>query len=138
MAGGWTASGAQLVLNRILRNTGTVPATLYVGLATVAVTATDTLSTITEVATAGYGRQAVTFGAASGTNPATVSNSGALTFTFSGDAPATAYAFLTDASSGTAGSIFYRFTGNTVDPGSTESIEIAAGALVVNEATVAA
>lgn len=138
MAGGWTAAGAQLVQNRILRNTGTVPTTLYLGLATSAVSATTTLGTVAEVTTAGYSRQTVTFAASSGNNPATTSNSGAVTFSFSGDAPATAYAFLTDAASGTSGSIFYRWDGNTVDPGSTESIEIAAGALVVNEATASA
>jgi hypothetical protein len=138
MAGGWTGSGAQLLLNRILRNTGTVPTTLYLGLATVAVTATDTLSTITEVATAGYARQAVTFAAASGTNPATVSNSGAVTFTFSADPPSVTYAFITDAASGTSGTIFYRWTGTAVDPGTGESIEVAIGALVVNELTTPA
>ena len=138
MAGGWTGSGAQLVLNRLLRNTGTVPSTLYLGLATVAVTATDTLATITEVSTAGYARQAVTFAAASGTNPATVSNSGAVTFTFSADPPSITYAFITDAASGTSGTIYYRWTGTAVDAGTGESIEVAAGALVVNEATASA
>lgn len=138
MAGGWTSAGAQLVLNRILRNTGTVPTTLYLGLATVAVTATDTLGTITEVTTAGYARQTVAFAAASGTNPSTVSNSGSVTFTFSADPPSIAYAFLTDAASGTSGNIFYRWSGTAVDAGMGESIEIAASALVVNEATVAA
>lgn len=139
MAGGWTATGAALAQNRTLRNTGTAPTTLYVGLATVAVGATDTLSTITEVTTAGYSRQAVTFSAPSGTSPSAISNTAEITFgPFTADPPAVAYAFLTDAASGTAGSIYYRWTGTSVDAGLNESLRIAASSLVINEVTTSA
>ncbi|MPZ13753.1 MAG: hypothetical protein GEU73_04915 [Chloroflexi bacterium] len=131
--GGWTGVGARSILDTILGG-----GILYVGLATVQVTATDTLATITEVTTAGYARQAVTWGAGAGDAPAVIANSGLLTFDFdpAADPPSTQYAFLTDAASGTVGDIVYRWSANAaVDGGADEDYQIAIGALQVSVET---
>lgn len=130
MAGELTQAGSELALNRVLRNTGTSPTALYLGLATVAPTDTSTLATITEVTSTGYSRQAVTFSAPTG-DPSSVSNTADITFgPFTADPPAVAYAFVTDASAGTTGTIYYIWSGNTVDAGLNESIRVRAGSLV--------
>lgn len=66
------------LLDHILGTTGyTFIAQIYVGLST----SVPSDSGATEPATGGYGRQAINFGAASGTNPAAASNSNAPTWT---------------------------------------------------------
>lgn len=128
--GALTQAGGNLALNRVARNTGSSPTTVYLGLATVAVTATDTLASITEVTTAGYSRQAVTFGAPSGSDPTVIANTNALTFgPFSADPPSVAYAFLTDAASGTTGTIYARWTDTAEDAGTSESLSVPIGEL---------
>lgn len=132
MAGALTKAGAELALNRSLRNTGTAPTSLYLGLATVPVTATDTLATITEVTTAGYSRQAVTLGAPSGSDPVVLANTNAQTFgPFSADPPAIAYAFVTDAASGTTGTIYARWTDTAEDAATSESLQVPTGSLQI-------
>lgn len=129
MAGELTQAGAELALNKVFRNTGTSPSSLYVGLATAPVTDTDTLASITEMTTAGYARQAITFGAPSG-DPSAIANSGDVTFgPFTADPPSIAYAFITDAASGTSGTIYALFAGTPVDAEEDESIRIVAGDL---------
>ena len=125
------------MLNRLLRNQGTSPTTVYVGLATTAVTKDDTLATIDEVTTAGYARQAVTFTAPAALNDGThdvmaTENSADLTFgPLTADPPEIAFAFLTDAASGTAGTIYERWSGSVVDAPINEVIRIRAAMLKV-------
>jgi hypothetical protein len=96
---------------------------------------TDTLATIEELTTAGYARQAITFTApAVGTSGAddvmASENSAIITFgPLTADPPATSYAFITDAASGTSGTIYARWTGAEVDAPVNEAIRIQAGAL---------
>jgi hypothetical protein len=143
LPGALTQAGANLAHNKVLRNSGTSPTTLYLGLATAVVGATSTLASITEVTTAGYARQPVAFSAPSGSSPVVAVNSADVTFTFStdppADPPAISYAFLTDAASGTSGIIFARWTSPApVDAAVGESLRVAAGALVLNLSTVEA
>ena len=129
IGGQFTTAGSDLAINKTLRNTGTSPTSLYLGLATAAVTDASTLASITEVTTAGYSRQAVTFTAPSG-DPSATANSADITFgPFSADPPSIAYAFVTDAASGTAGTIYAYWDGTAVDAGSGESIVVRAGDL---------
>lgn len=129
MGGQFTTAGSDLAINKVMRNTGTSPTTLYLGLATVAVTDSSTLASITELTTAGYSRQTVTFVAPSG-DPSATSNTADVTFgPFSANPPAVAYAFLTDASSGTSGTIYAYWDGTSVDAASGESIVVRAGDL---------
>lgn len=130
--GAFTKAGAELLLNRGMRNTGSAVTQWYLGLATVAVTATDTLGTITEVSTAGYSRQPVTIGAPSGTDPVIVASTGAAVFgPFSADPPSVAYGFLTDAASGTTGIIGARWTDAAEDAGTSESLSVPAGEMQI-------
>lgn len=132
-------AGAELALNSVCRNTGTRPTAWYIGLATSAVAAGTTLASVAELTTAGYARVAVTFNAPSGTSPVTVVQSADLTFgPFSADPPSTAYAFLTEAASGTSGSIWARWTGTAFDAGLGESVTIPAGTLSLYIATAEA
>lgn len=129
MAGEFSTAGAELALNKVFRDSGTSPTTLYLGLATAALTDTSTLGTITEVSTAGYSRQTVAFDAPTG-DPSMVDNSADVTFgPFTADPPSVAYAFVTDAESGTTGTIYAYWSGTAVDAASSESIKVAAGAL---------
>ena len=129
MAGQLSQAGAVLALNKVFRNTGTSPAALYLGLATAAITDTDTLSTITEVATAGYSREGITFDAQAG-DPSAISNSVDVLFgPFSADPPAVGYCFVTDAASGTGGTIYAFWDGTAVDATTGDYIRIVAGDL---------
>lgn len=60
----------------------TSPANLYLALITAATNdASDLESQLTEPATGGYAKAAITFGAAAGTSPTTTSNTATITFT---------------------------------------------------------
>jgi hypothetical protein len=130
--GALTKAGAELLLNR-LRNTGSNPTQVYVGLATSAVSASSTLATVAEVTTAGYARQPVTLGAPSGTDPVVLANTGAVTFgPFSADPPAVGFAFLTDDDVGTEGTILARWSEDSAEDAATsESLQIPIGSLVI-------
>ncbi len=110
MAGELSTAGADLALNRVFRNTGTSPTALYLGLATAAINDDSTLSTISEVTDAGYARQAVTFTAPAddGTGKRVVKNSADVIFgPWAANQPtAITYCFVTDAASGTTGTIW--------------------------------
>jgi hypothetical protein len=56
-------------------------ANLYLALLTATAADTNTGTTITEPSTGGYARAALAFDAATGTNPTTTDNTGAITFT---------------------------------------------------------
>lgn len=129
MGGQFSTAGADLAINKVFRNTGTSPTTLYLGLATVAVTDSSTLASITECTTSGYSRQSFTMAAPSG-DPSATSNVADITFgPFSANPPSIAYAFVTDAASGTSGTIYAYWDGTAVDADSAESIVVRAGDL---------
>jgi hypothetical protein len=107
MAGEFSRVGAQYALDfvtgRALAYTATRPT--YLALLTAAPTDTTTLSTMTEVTTTGYARQAVTWGAPTAADPTVTSNSAAITFgPFTANmASATTHCALVSSSSGTTG-----------------------------------
>jgi len=104
--------GEEFVINFLLRNTGTRPENVYLGLATAAIDDTGTLATITEEDDTAYARQAITFGApAQNLGKAETKNTAALEFG-PWDAAAShsiTYGFITDAASGTSGMIIAWF-----------------------------
>lgn len=129
MAGELTTAGANLALNRVFRNTGTSPTTVYLGLATAPLTDASTLADITELTTAGYARQAVTFTAPSG-DPAAIENTAEIAFgPFTANPPPLAYAFITDAASGTIGTIYAYWSGIAVDVDINDEIVVSPGDL---------
>jgi len=111
MSGELANEGADLHLNIMYRNTGTAPTTVYLGLATVTITDTDTLATITEEDDASYARKAITFGAPADVGGVeTIKNSVAVAFdAWAADASEITDCFITNVASGTAGLLLNRF-----------------------------
>lgn len=109
-----------------------IGANVYIGLATVDPGENPTLAGITEVTTAGYARQLVNMSAAS--DAATTQSSNAEQETwgpFTADPPAIGWAFLTDASSGTVGTILERWKLDLArDAAINDSLQAAIGALL--------
>jgi hypothetical protein len=105
----------------------------YLGLAVAIPDSNITLATLAEVVTAGYARVQVTWAAPAGT-PMSITNSASVQF-----GPVTAdmdsaapYAFLTDASSGTTGTVLYVWQlTEAVLAKALKPIFVAAGALTI-------
>lgn len=103
-----TDLGEGNILNVYFRANAT-PTGFYIGLSQsneATLTETITLGSINEVTGTGYARQSVArstgaWGAPSGTNPTTVAQSAAVTFSASGTWSAALSAFITDSSTGT-------------------------------------
>jgi hypothetical protein len=133
MPGEATSVGAGFALDGLNGRATRTARTTYIALCTVAVTDTDTLASITEVTTAGYARQSVTWGAPSG-DPQVSANTNALTFgPFTADPPSIGFLALVSAASGTSGDLLYRWTADTARDGITnDSITIAIGALTMS------
>jgi hypothetical protein len=134
LAGELTRAGQRRALDAGVGKAISAFTTVYVGLATADPGKNPTLAGVSEITTAGYARQAVTLSAASDADPSVVSNSGILTFgAFTADPPSISHCFLTDAATGTSGSIVYKWTLDTPrDPGNGDSVQFAAGALICN------
>src|SRR6478735_4819508 len=133
MPGEATSVGAGHALDGLNgRATKTARAT-YVALLTVALTDTDTMASMTEVTTAGYARQSVTWSAPTG-DPQVASNTNAMTFgPFTADPPNIGFLGLVSVATGTAGELLYRWTADTARDGVTnDSITIAIGALTMS------
>jgi hypothetical protein len=108
--------------------------TTYLALLTAAPTATTTLATMSEVTTAGYSRQSVTWAAPSG-NPRSTSNTNALTFgPFTADPPNITHCALVSAATGTTGDLIDAWSLDTARDGiSGDSLTVAASALVLTQ-----
>lgn len=112
MSGELSNAGADLLLNALFRRdtNPSWPTSLYLGLATAAVADTTALSAVTEASDATYARQQLTssnMGApADVSGVETVKNSATVSFSFTTGGTAITYAFLTDAASGTSGSVY--------------------------------
>jgi hypothetical protein len=124
--------GAGYALDAISGRATATARTTYLALLTAAPTDATTVATMTEVGTAGYSRQAVTWTAPSG-DPRVSSNTAIITFgPFSADPPNVPYAALVSTSSGTAGDFLYLWTLDTArDGASGDSLQLAAGSLVM-------
>jgi hypothetical protein len=111
----------------------TAPRNAYLGLAIAIPDEPVTLATLAEVTTAGYARVQVTWAAPTGT-PISTTNSASVQFgpvTADMDTEAT-YAFLTDSSSGTSGTVLYLW--QLLEPvlaKANKPIFVAAGALTI-------
>lgn len=132
MPGEATTVGANAALDAMTGRATQTARTTYLMLLTVAATDSSTLATVTEVSTAGYARQSVTWSAPSG-DPSSTSNTNAITFgPFSADPPSIGFLALGSAASGTSGDLIYRWTADTARDGiSGDSITVAVGALVM-------
>lgn len=110
MSGELANEGADLALNLLFRNTGDKPTAVYLGLATVTITDTDTLATITEEDDASYARQAITFGApADDGGVEKVKNSVAIAFAaWAASGSEITDCFITNVETGTEGIIIAR------------------------------
>lgn len=127
----------ETVLNAFFRGATFVsPATVYVGLATAAITDTDDLATIVEEDDANYARQTITFGApVDNAGAAEIANDALVSFpAYAANASgAVTYGFVTDAASGTTGNVlaWFAFTeGKQALAG--EVVTIPAGDVTIN------
>jgi hypothetical protein len=125
----FSRAGAQFALDIVTgRNAGPGARTMYLALLTAAPTDASTLSTMTELSTAGYARQAATFSAPSAADPPETHVTGALTFgPFSADPPNVTHFALVSASSGTSGDfVAWGAWGTARDAASGDSLQVAA------------
>jgi len=109
----------------------TAAAAVYLALGTAepANPATATLAAFAamEITTAGYGRQEISWSAPAG---GSVSNTGAITFSFSADPPSVGYCFACDTSTGTSGTALAYWTlGTAIDAATEDQIQFAVGDL---------
>jgi hypothetical protein len=129
MAGKLSHVGSGNALDGTLGRATQTARTVYLVLCTAAPTQASTLSTITEYGATGYSRQAIAFGAPSGT-PRVASNSGALSFgPFTAGTGATvSHWVVASAASGTSGDLiaYGDFTSSRT-PGTGDTASVAAG-----------
>jgi hypothetical protein len=132
MAGEASSVGAGIALDAISGRATATARTTYLALLSAAPTDATTLATMTELTTAGYSRQTVTWSAPSG-DPRVSSNTATITFgPFTADPPNTTHVALVSASSGTSGDFLYSWTLDAArDPATNDSLQIAASALVM-------
>lgn len=138
MTGAPTQVGAGIMLDAASGRATQTARTMYLALLTAVPTATMTPATMTEISTAGYARQAVTFNAPTAASPSVQTNSGALTFgPFSADPPNVPYLGLVSSSSGTSGQMTWGWTADTArDAASGDSIQVASAALSMSVSTL--
>lgn len=132
MAGELSTAGANIALDAATGRATQTARTTYLALLSAAPTDASTLVSMTEITTAGYSRQSVTWGAPTG-DPASTANTNVLTFgPFSADPPNVTHCALVSAATGTAGD-FIMWWALTVakDAANGESITFAASALTM-------
>ncbi len=131
MAGELSTVGAGRGLDAVTGRATATARTTYLALLSAAPTDASTMATMTEVTTAGYSRQAVTWSTPAG-DPQQTKNSVAITFgPFTADPPNITHAALVSAVSGTSGDFLYWWTLDTARDGITnDSLSVAIDALV--------
>lgn len=133
MPGELSQTGANIALDIVTgRDAGPGARTTYLALLTAAPSDTTTLSTMSEVSAAGYSRQSVAWTAPSG-DPSSTENSATITFgPFTADPTNVTHCALVSAASGTTGDFLMHWALDVAkDAATDESIEFAAGALVM-------
>ena len=132
MSGQLSTAGANIALDAATGRATQSSRTVYLALLTVAPTDSTPLSSMTELTTAGYSRQACAWSAPSG-DPSLSSNTATITFgPFSADPPSVAYAALVSSSSGTSGDFIAYWTADVAQDATTgQSIQVSAGALTL-------
>lgn len=129
MPGQASSRGSAIMLDAASGRATQTARTTYLALLTAAPTDTTTLATMTEVTTAGYSRQSVTWSDPGTTE--TTSNSNAITFgPFTADPPNVTHCALVSAASGTTGDFIWWWSLDTArDAANGDSISVAANAL---------
>ncbi len=134
MPGELSTVGANLALDAATGRAGVAARTTYLALlaGTTAPTDATTLGTMTEVTTAGYARQAVSWAAPSG-DPSATSNTATITFgPFTADPPLISWCALVSVATGTTGDFIAHWALDTArDAATNDSISFAVGALVL-------
>lgn len=132
MPGELSTVGANNALDGALGRVTQTARTVYLALLTAAPTDATTIATMTEVATAGYARQACAFGAPTG-DPSSTSNTAQLTFgPFTADPPNVTHCAVVSAASGTTGDFIAHWALDVAkDAAINESIQVAIGGLVL-------
>lgn len=133
MPGQLSTVGADIAENAVTGRATQSARTTYLCLLTAAPNDATTLSTMAELTTAGYARQAVTWTAPTG-EPAISSNSATITFgPFTADPPNVTHCALVSAASGTTGDFIYYWQLDVAkDAAINESIQFAAGGLTMS------
>lgn len=134
MTGQASQVGANIMLDAVNGRATQTARTTYLVLLTAAPSDTTTLATMSEVSTAGYSRQSVTWGSPSG-DPSSSSNTNTITFgPFTADPPNVTHLALVSASSGTTGDFLYYWTADVARDGAiNDSIQVAIGALTMTQ-----
>lgn len=132
MPGQLSTVGANNALDAATGRATQTARTVYLALLTAAPSDTTTVATMSEVTTAGYARQPITFSAPT-SDPSQTSNTATITFgPFSADPPNVAYGALVSTASGTGGDfIAYWTAALAVDATTGQSIQVAAGACIL-------
>lgn len=132
MPGELSTVGANIGLDAATGRATQTARTTYLALLTAAPSDSTTLASMTEVSTAGYARQSVTWAAPTG-DPSSTSNSAVITFgPFTADPPNITHCALVSASSGTTGDFIMHWALTAAkDPATNESLQFAIGALVM-------
>ena len=133
MPGEASSVGAGIALDAMSGRATQSARTTYLALLTAAPTDASTIGTLSEITTAGYARQAVTWGAPAG-DPRVSANSATVTFgPFTADPPNVTHCALVSSASGTSGDLIYFWTLDTAkDAALNESIQVAAGGLTMS------
>lgn len=130
MAGELSTFGANAALDAATGRATQTARTTYLALLSAAPTDASTLATMTEITTAGYSRQSVTWSAPAG-DPAETHNTNVITFgAFSADPPSVTHCALVSSASTTTGDFIAWWSLTTPrDAASGDSISFAASAL---------
>lgn len=132
MPGEFSTVGAGIGLDAVTGRATATARTTYLALLTAAPTDGSTLATMTELSVAGYARQTVAWTAPTG-DPQSTQNSGVITFgPFTADPANVTHCALVSAASGTTGDFLMHWQLTAAkDAAINESIQFAAGALVM-------
>lgn len=133
MPGEASSVGAGIALDAMSGRATQTARTTYLALLTAAPTDSSTVGTLSELTTAGYSRQSVTWGAPAG-DPRVISNTNTITFgPMTADPPNVTHAALVSSASGTGGDLIYFWTLDAAkDAAINESMQVAAGGFTMS------
>lgn len=132
MPGQLSTTGANIALDAATGRATQSARTTYLALLTAAPTDSTTVTTMSELVATGYSRQAVTWAAPS-SDPSSTSNTATITWgPFSSDPANVTHIALVSSASGLSGDLIMYWTADTArNAANGESIQAAAGALVM-------
>ena len=132
MPGQLSTTGANIALDAATGRATQTARTTYLALLTAAPTDATTVATMAEITTSGYSRKSVTWSAPTG-DPSSTSNTATITWgPFTADPPNVTHIALVSSASGLSGDLIMYWTADVArDAADDESIQAAAGALVM-------